>query len=157
MDREWNEKGKKNRTVRGVITVEMTYILPIIFSIFIMIIYTVFYYHDKNILIGAAGETAVVAAQIARKPETEAKEDFAEFCKGRIRGKLILFSEWKVSIDETDKRIQVSAYAQRGKMRLQVVQSAVILKPEKTIRKKQVLEAVGNSIKSKSEIEPEGE
>lgn len=46
---------EKGTMVQGVITVEMAYIIPIIFILFATIVYTVFFYHDKNILIGAAG------------------------------------------------------------------------------------------------------
>lgn len=51
------------RSFRGVITVEMSYLIPIVLIIFLLVVYTVFYYHDKNILIGAASETAVTGAQ----------------------------------------------------------------------------------------------
>ena len=71
-----DKKSKAKRTVSGVITVEMTYIVPMIFFIFVMIIYTVFYYHDKNILIGAAGETAVVAAQMTRQRDKRILQNF---------------------------------------------------------------------------------
>ena len=98
-----DKKSKAKRTVSGVITVEMTYIVPMIFFIFVMIIYTVFYYHDKNILIGAAGETAVVAAQMTRKPETEGQTDLTEFYRERIQGKLILFPRAEVTVEESEK------------------------------------------------------
>lgn len=48
------------KKVRGSATVELTYMMPIIFLAFITTIYIIFYFHDKNILIGAAYETAVV-------------------------------------------------------------------------------------------------
>ena len=87
-----DKKSKAKRTVSGVITVEMTYIVPMIFFIFVMIIYTVFYYHDKNILIGAAGETAVVAAQMTRKPETEGQSGSYRILSGTHTRKIDLIS-----------------------------------------------------------------
>ena len=59
---------KKYQEVQGVITVEMAYLMPIIFIVFVLIVYTSFYYHDKQILIGAATETATVGAQQKRWP-----------------------------------------------------------------------------------------
>ena len=52
--------------LRGSVTVEMAYILPTVIMIFLLIVYTVFYYHDKNILNAGAGETAVRGAQHGR-------------------------------------------------------------------------------------------
>ena len=59
---------KKYQEVQGVITVEMAYLMPIIFMVFVLVVYTSFYYHDKQILIGAATETATVGAQQKRWP-----------------------------------------------------------------------------------------
>lgn len=51
------------KKVRGSATVEMAYMMPVIFLAFVSAIYMVFYLHDKNIVIGAAYETAIVGAQ----------------------------------------------------------------------------------------------
>lgn len=141
-----HRKFRMERNVRGMITVEMTYILPIIFLIFIMVIYTVFYYHDKNILIGAAGETAIAAAQTARRPEKTDPSDFVNVYRERIHGKLILFSGVEVSVEEDGKQIHVNVCAKRKKMRLQITQSAAIVEPEKKIRRKRSLEKLKDSI-----------
>ena len=82
-----NERGLK-----GVITVELSYLLPIILMIFLTVVYVTFYYHDKNILIGAASETAAVGAQLERKPDENVQTDLAGFYQDRILAKLILFS-----------------------------------------------------------------
>lgn len=149
------KQNKMKGNVSGVITVEMTYIVPMILFIFVMIIYTVFYYHDKNILLGAAGETAIVAAQMVRRPETNEKSDLTEFYQERIQGKLILFSGAEVSIEESGKRIRVNVYAKRRKMQLQIMQSAAIVEPEKKIRRKRSLEDIKDSIGNESVMERE--
>lgn len=151
-----DKKSKAKRTVSGVITVEMTYIVPMIFFIFVMIIYTVFYYHDKNILIGAAGETAVVAVQMTRKPETEGQTDLTEFYRERIQGKLILFPRAEVTVEESEKRVRVNVYAERKKMKLQIRQSTSIVEPERKIRRKRLLEDVKDSIGSESTVKKRG-
>lgn len=129
--------------LRGVITVEMSYVLPIVFGIFLMIIYTVFYYHDKNIMIGAAAETAVLGAQLERRPDEDAKEDMREFYRQRIEGKMILFSETSAEIGVSDHTVTVIAVARRRRMSLEIRQCAAILKPEEKIRRKRRLEEVG--------------
>ena len=51
---------KKMRWVSGNSVIEMSYIMPLFFSLFVIIIHTVFYYHDKAIIGGAAAESAVI-------------------------------------------------------------------------------------------------
>ena len=48
---------KKMRWVSGNSVIEMSYIMPLFFSLFVIIIHTVFYYHDKAIIEGAAADT----------------------------------------------------------------------------------------------------
>ena len=68
------------RWVSGNSVIEMSYIMPLFFSLFVIIIHTVFYYHDKNILMGTAYEAAVVHSQKKRSPEActiaEAEQSF---------------------------------------------------------------------------------
>ncbi len=113
-----------------------------IFSIRLLMIYTIFYFHDKNIIIGAAAETAALGAQVERKPDAGKHTDLNEFYQQRISGKLILFSESPAEVEITEKRVLVSIIANRGKMSLKVQQQAPVLKTEKKIRKKRLLEEV---------------
>lgn len=133
----------------GVITVEMSYLIPIILVLFLTVIYTTFYYHDKNILIGAAGETAAVGAQMERKPDEKGQTDLAGFYQERIQGKLILFSGAEASVSTEKKWVEVSTYADWGKMRLHVVQRAALQKPEAAIRRKWMLEKAVEAVKDK--------
>lgn len=48
-------------------TVEMSFLTPIIMLLVMSSIYAFFYYHDKNIIAGAAYETAVVGSNKARE------------------------------------------------------------------------------------------
>lgn len=145
-------KGKRRipQEFRGVITVELSYLIPIILVIFLTVIYTTFYYHDKNILIGAASETAVVGAQMERKPDAEGKTDLAGFYQERIQGKLILFSGAEASVNTSKKWVEVSASAERGYMRLYIVQRAALQEPEAAIRRKWMLEKAIDKVKEKT-------
>ena len=58
---------KKMRWVSGNSVIEMSYIMPLFFSLFVIIIHTVFYYHDKAIIGGAAAESDVMGAQYFRR------------------------------------------------------------------------------------------
>lgn len=136
---------KRYRELQGVITIEMAYLLPIIFMVFVLVVYTSFYYHDKQILIGAASETATVGAQRARWPDNQSKSGLEEFCKERVNGKLILFAGIDVTTSVTKEWVDVDIYTRKKKMKLHIRQRAPIMNPEKKIRRKQILEkVVGN-------------
>lgn len=138
MKKDHMKKISTAKNVSGVITVEMSYLMPIVLLVFAMTVHTVFYYHDKNILIGAAAETAVVGAQMERKPDEAI--DLNGFFSERISGKLILFSGAEVTIEISGKRVQVEARAENGKRVVQIVQRAVVVEPEKNIRRKRIAE-----------------
>lgn len=137
----------KGRSLKGVITVELSYLIPIILAIFLAVIYTTFYYHDKNILIGAASETAVTGAQMERKPGKDGETDLAGFYQERIQGKLIFFSGAEASVSTSKKWVEVSAYADRGGMQLHVVQRAALQKPEAAIRRKWMIDKAVDAVK----------
>lgn len=130
------------KSLKGSVTVEMAYILPSIILIFLLVIYTVFYYHDKNILIAAAGETAVLGAQAERQKGNESI-DLGSFYRERTGSKLILLHLTGVEITKSKQQIEVQVTAGKGRMRVSVVQKAGIPKPEEKIRLKRKLEALG--------------
>lgn len=135
---------KKYQEVQGVITVEMAYLMPIIFMVFVLVVYTAFYYHDKQILIGAAAETTTVGAQQKRWPGESVVAE--QFCRERIGGKLILFAETEVTTSVTKEWVDVDIYARKKKMKLYIRQRAPVVNPEKKIRRKAILEkAIKNS------------
>lgn len=136
---KWKNRNKEYK-LQAVLTVELTYIFIVLFSIFIVIIHTVFYYHDKNILQGAANETAVLWAQLERKQGDSTETSPETFYQGRIKGKLLLFTAVSVNVEQTEEEICVLASAEKGFMKVSARSTAVILKPEDKIRKKRILE-----------------
>ena len=132
--KERQERERKQREdVKGSAAVEMSYIMPLLLLLFLFITYTVFYYHDKLILNGAAAETAVLGAQLERKKEA-ADYDLEEIFEERIKGKLIYMTDVDVSVQRDEDEITVSAAAQKSVMRLNICQKAAIVKPEEKIR-----------------------
>lgn len=122
----------RKKELKGSAVVEMSYIIPMILFLFVMIIHAVFYYHDKAVLNGAAGETAVLGAQTARRKGTE--YDLEEFFHNRTEGKLIYMTDPDVSVEEDEESVTVKASAARSFMRLSIYQRALIVKPEEKIR-----------------------
>lgn len=137
--RKFNKPSEKHK-LKAVLTVELSYLFIILFSIFVIVIHTVFYYHDKNILQGAVNETAVLWAQLERRRDKYTDMSAETFCRERINGKLILFSGISVSVEQTEEEITVIVLAEKGFMKVSVQGTAMIVKPEDKIRKKKILE-----------------
>ena len=113
--------------------IEMSYIMPLFLFLFVIIIHTVFYYHDKAVIYGAAGETAAAGAQAERKKESG--YDLESFFRERVKGKLIYLRDTDVSVGETSEEITVSVSAQRGALKGDACQKARIVRPEQKIRR----------------------
>lgn len=122
----------RKRRLKGSSVIEMAYIMPVFLSLFVLIIHTVFYYHDKAVINGAASETAILAAQAER--EKDRQYDPEDFFQNRTKGKLIYMTDVGVSVETDDDMVTVSASAQRAFLKLDICQRAVIAKPEKKIR-----------------------
>ena len=112
----------------------MAYILPLFFFFFILIIHTVFYFHDKIILNGIACETAILGSQLERRQDETGKINLEEFFKERTEKKLILFAEYTVTVDKTKKEVIVTVAAKKNKMKLNIEQKARIMHTEKRLR-----------------------
>ena len=108
------------RCEKGSTTVEMAYVMPLIFLVFLIIVRTTFYYHDKSILDGMAYEAVTTAVQTARNPSERA--DVETFCRERIR-ELIHFSMPEVSVNVTDDEAETTISATRGKMCIRVTRT----------------------------------
>lgn len=125
--------GKK--WLRGSTVVEMAYLMPVVFFVWMLIIFALFYYHDKNIIGGAAYETAVVASELLHE-DTELPEGKIErYFQERIYGKLFFFRGAAVQVISGEDRVSVKARAARRGLRIFVERSAAVTVPEERIRK----------------------
>lgn len=122
------------RTAKGSATIEMAYIMPVVFLAIIATIYILFYLHDKNIMLGAGYETAVVGNQKLRWDEEDPEKLLRDFFQERVKGKLILFSELDVEVVCDEENITVTASARKRRMRVRVEQSIKRVEPETFIR-----------------------
>jgi len=126
------EKGR--REVKGSATIEMAYIAPMTLLIIMTIITIVFYFFDKNILISGAMETATIGAQMERQEQVDVAMSLEEVFDERVAGKLLMFRDYEVSVEESRKRITVYVRSSKGPKEIVVEQTAEILKPEGRIR-----------------------
>lgn len=122
------------KRARGSMTVEMSFLMPMILFLIMGCILAVFYYHDKNILSGAAYETAVAGSTKAREKGGVTKEELEQLLQDRVRGKCILFSRVQAAATVGKDEIEVTAAASGKGMKVSVSKRAVVTDPEKYIR-----------------------
>ena len=122
------------KLLNGSMTIEMSFLMPIILFLIMNCILVVFYYHDKNVLAGAAYETAVVGSTKAREKEGVKEEEIASLFEQRAKNKCILFSNPDASITASDEEIEVAVTASRRRMHLTIIKKAAVTEPEKYIR-----------------------
>lgn len=127
------KKERFKKDMKASTVIEMSYIMPVFLFLFLLIMYTVFYYHDKAVLNGAAAETAVLGAQVERRKETK-EYDLEKIFHERTEGKLIFLTGANITVQKDEKEITVSVSAQKNLMRLSICQKAAIVNPEEKIR-----------------------
>ena len=119
---------RKQRWLKGSFTVEMAFLIPMILFLIMGCIRISFYYHDKNIIAGAAYETAV------REKDGISESELNALFKERVGRKCILFSRIRVQSSVGKDEIKVQAAARRKKMAISVESRAAVTEPEKYIR-----------------------
>ena len=118
--------------IRASSTIEAAVVMSAALLCLMLILFTGFYFHDVNILAGAACESAQVAGEWERMEENRSAE--AYFQK-RIQGKMLYFSSAGCTVDRSGKDIIVKARASSARMKAAVSASARMDVPEKDIRR----------------------
>ena len=138
----------KKLRMRGSMTVEMSFLMPIILMLIMSMILAAFYFHDKNILTGAAYETVVVGSTKMREKDKVTGGELEKLFRERADGKCILFSRVSATVSISEEEVQVDVSAKKGKVALSVVKKAAVTEPEKHIRDirriKEIAGSVGN-------------
>ncbi|MGF0033779.1 TadE family protein [Bariatricus sp. SGI.154] len=127
-------KQVRKRSVHGSMTIEMSFLMPMILFLTMGCILAVFYYHDKNILSGAAYETVVVGSTKAREKDGVEAGELESLLSQRVRNKCILFSYPRVVVTVEDKEIEIVVSAKRKWMKVSIVKRAAVTEPERYIR-----------------------
>ncbi|MBQ6313086.1 MAG: pilus assembly protein [Lachnospiraceae bacterium] len=118
--------------IRASSTIEAAVVMSAALLCLMLIMFTGFYFHDVNILAGAACESAQVAGEWERMEESKSAE--AYFQK-RIQGKMLYFSSAGCTVDRSGKDIIVKARASSARMKAAVSASARMDVPEEDIRR----------------------
>lgn len=125
--------------LRGSLTIELAYLFPLILLVFGVLLHVLFYYHDKNILLGAAHETAAYGAGLEEVQE----EALEEYFNTRLRGRLLLFEQLEKKVGLQEKKVTVTCNAKKGAMSLEVKCSVNRTEPEDYIRSVRKLIKIG--------------
>lgn len=127
-------------------TVEMSYLMPVILLVIMSSIFGIFYFHDKNIISGAAYETAA-AGSIKAREETDEGELENLFME-RVKNKCIFFGEISVSASVEEDEVVIHAAGRRKGMTVSVLKRMPVTEPEKKIRDIRRLKGLANGTKS---------
>ena len=122
----------KIHRLKASTTIEMAYIMPLIFLVFISTVYMLFYLHDKNIIKGTAFEAAIICARQERLEEGSGQGE--KYFTERIQGKLIFFAGSDAEIVKDKKEIIVRASASGKGMNIIIEERAAVTSPEEYIR-----------------------
>lgn len=124
-----------NDGMKGIITVEMAYIVPVVLLIFFLSVMGIFYYHDKDVIASCAYEAAVVGSTKAREKNGVSSDQIQAVFEERVRGKSILFEDIRGNVRISEDKIVVNVTAVKGKMRLNIMETAAVTEPEDKIRR----------------------
>ena len=133
--------------LKGSTVVEMAYLMPVVLLCWMAVIFALFYYHDKNIIGGAAYETAIVGSEEWRwKKEIEDGTYLIQAqdttVKIQIKTSGLHYDTVSVETAVVKDEFEVTAGAQKRKMRVSVKRSAALTVPEEKIRRKKVLQEI---------------
>ncbi len=133
---------KETRMLKGSMTVEMSFLMPLILFLTMNCILAVFYFHDKNVISAAAYETAVVGSTKARVPDGVTPGELEALFRERTNGKCVLFSGSHAGVRVEEEKVIVTATAAKGRFALHIVKTAAVTEPEKFIRDKRRIKEV---------------
>lgn len=142
VNRKWSEK-----KLSGTFTIEAAVIVPLILFVFSVLMFILFYYHDKNILLGTAHETAALGSSRQNMGEEELEQYFSS----RIRGKLLLFTWVQSEVQVEEEKVSIVCKARKNTMSLKVECKGVKTEPEDYIRGVRKLKKIGEGLGEKGE------
>ena len=137
----------KKKKLQGSFTIEATVIVPLILFVFSVLLFILFYYHDKNILLSTAHETVAIGSSRQALQEAELENYFAS----RIKGKLLLFTWARSEVTVEEKEVQITCKARKNIMSLEVTCKAAKTEPEDKIRGIRKLKKLGEGFGEASE------
>ena len=134
--------------MKGSMTVEMSFLMPMILMLIMSSILAAFYFHDKNVIAGAAYETVVVGSTKIRDKDKITESELEKLFLERTKKKCILFSHASAIVSIGDEEIQIDAVAKKGRFSLSVMKKAAVTDPENHIRNIKRLKEITDGAKN---------
>ena len=122
------------KRLKGSFTIEMSVLIPVILFLFMGLVLTIFYDHDKDIMHGAAYEAAVLGSAKMREKEEITEAELEAFCRDRLDGKCIFMTSAQISADIAEEEIIIGIRSRKKGFALSVEKRAALTEPEKKIR-----------------------
>lgn len=120
--------------LKGVATIEMTYIIPVFLLLLFVIVSITFYFHDKSVLNGIAYEATTLSSQKIRTPKGVNVEEIETYIQQNVSRKMIMLTDTKIEVKIENENITVKITAKYQKMAVIVEQHSTNEKPETFIR-----------------------
>lgn len=124
----------KRRTCKASTVVEMAYLMPVVLLCWMLVVFALFYYHDKSVIAGAAYESAVMGTELWAEETGYRSAKIEDYFRERINGKLLFYRNVEVRIMVDQAEIRVEAEAVKYLMMLHVEEQAAVTEPEKVVR-----------------------
>ncbi len=134
--------------LKASMTVEMSFLMPVILFLIMNCIFVSFYFHDRNIISGAAYETVVVGSTKIRERDGVTPGELQNLYQERIKGKCIFFPGSSADIVVEKEEIAIYVTAKKGRLSTSVEKKAAVTEPEKEIRKIRRMKEIINGTKN---------
>ena len=127
------------KKIKGSSVFEMTLMMPMVLLAWAVILFSLFYFYDKNILSAAAYETAVVGSEMYREEGKIDKDRLQTYYQERIRGKLLFFSDVDCGIEADNKNLAVKITTESRSLKIELERRSSLEIPEKSVRRQKVI------------------
>ena len=107
----WRRLSVRKKGLEASFTVEMSAVAPLCLLLVAACILVFFYFHDKNILSGAAYETATTGSIKAREKDGVEPGELEALFAQRTGGKCILFAGAGAEVSVTEEEVAVNVTA----------------------------------------------
>lgn len=131
--------GDGDMKVKGSFTIEAAIIVPLILFLFSVLVHILFYYHDKNVLLSTAHETAAVGSRNEELSELELEYYFFS----RMEGKMLLLNRVECLVTLEEQTVTIMCDGSKDYMKIAFEYRMPKSNPEAHIRKiKKVKEGI---------------
>ena len=120
--------------MKGSATIEILYIMPVVFLMYVSIIYLGFFFHDKNVLQLVAVEATAIGQSQYRNMGKLNIEDMTTFIQEKANKRLLFFEEPDIQIEEREKCIYVRLHSCTRSLEITAEKGRILWNPEEKIR-----------------------